>query len=112
MPWSQTTPMDQKTQFIADYIRETFSFTDALRALRSEPRDWLPACGALPGTRSCRTRGTIATTTHESERDYSAHRRRVARAPSSSPALGREEAAPVVGQAPPELGPSCSNDGV
>jgi putative transposase len=28
MPWSQTTPMDQKTQFIADYRRTTFSFTE------------------------------------------------------------------------------------
>ena len=28
MPWSQTTPMDQKTQFIADYLREIFSFTE------------------------------------------------------------------------------------
>ena len=28
MPWSQTTPMDQKTQFIADYLRESFSFTE------------------------------------------------------------------------------------
>ena len=28
MPWSQTTPMDQKTQFIADYLRETYSFTE------------------------------------------------------------------------------------
>ena len=28
MPWSQTTPMDQKTQFIADYLRECFSFTE------------------------------------------------------------------------------------
>jgi putative transposase len=28
MPWNQTTPMDQKTQFVADYLRETFSFTE------------------------------------------------------------------------------------
>ena len=28
MPWSQTTPMDQTPQFIADYLRETFSFTE------------------------------------------------------------------------------------
>jgi putative transposase len=28
MPWSQTTPMDQKTQFIADYLRESFSFSE------------------------------------------------------------------------------------
>jgi hypothetical protein len=23
MPWSETKPMDQKTQFIADYLRQT-----------------------------------------------------------------------------------------
>src|SRR5499427_6833333 len=28
MPWSQTTPMDQKTQFIADYLREKLSITE------------------------------------------------------------------------------------
>lgn len=25
MPWSEITPMDQKTQFIAGYLRETLS---------------------------------------------------------------------------------------
>src|SRR5436309_11248812 len=28
MPWSQTTPMDQKTQFIADYLRQRLSITE------------------------------------------------------------------------------------
>jgi putative transposase len=28
MPWSQTTPMDQKTHFIADYLREVLSVTE------------------------------------------------------------------------------------
>ena len=28
MPWSQTTPMDQKTQFIADYLRKRLSITE------------------------------------------------------------------------------------
>ena len=28
MPWSETTPMDQKTQFIADYLRETLSVSE------------------------------------------------------------------------------------
>ena len=28
MPWSQTTPMDQKTQFIADYLRQTLSMSE------------------------------------------------------------------------------------
>jgi putative transposase len=28
MPWSQTSPMDQKTQFIADYLRQYFSITE------------------------------------------------------------------------------------
>lgn len=28
MPWSQTSPMDQRTQFIADYLRESLSIVD------------------------------------------------------------------------------------
>jgi putative transposase len=28
MPWSQTSPMDQKTQFIADYLRDRLSVTE------------------------------------------------------------------------------------
>jgi hypothetical protein len=28
MPWSQTSPMDQKTQFIADYLRETLCMSE------------------------------------------------------------------------------------
>jgi len=28
MPWSQTSPMDQRTQFIADYLRESLSTTE------------------------------------------------------------------------------------
>ena len=28
MPWSDTTTMDQKTQFIADYLREILSITE------------------------------------------------------------------------------------
>lgn len=32
MPWSQTTPMDQKTQFIAEYLRQHRSFSDLCAA--------------------------------------------------------------------------------
>src|SRR5512138_2937841 len=28
MPWSQTTPMDQKTQFVADYLRGLLSMSE------------------------------------------------------------------------------------
>jgi putative transposase len=28
MPWRHTSPMDQKTQFIADYLRQTLSMTE------------------------------------------------------------------------------------
>lgn len=28
MPWNQTSPMDQKTQFIADYLRQTFTISE------------------------------------------------------------------------------------
>ena len=32
MPWSETSPMDQKTQFIADYLRATLSISGAVRS--------------------------------------------------------------------------------
>ena len=28
MPWTTSSPMDQKTQFIADYLRQTLSVTE------------------------------------------------------------------------------------
>jgi len=28
MPWNETLTMDQKTQFIADYLKDLFSFTE------------------------------------------------------------------------------------
>jgi len=28
MPWSQTSPMDQRTQFIADFLRQVLSITE------------------------------------------------------------------------------------
>ncbi|MBI4194219.1 MAG: helix-turn-helix domain-containing protein, partial [Betaproteobacteria bacterium] len=28
MPWSQTSPMDQRTHFIADFLRESLSITE------------------------------------------------------------------------------------
>jgi len=28
MPWKETKPMDQKTQFISDYIRDYYNFTE------------------------------------------------------------------------------------
>ncbi len=28
MPWSETSPMDQRTQFMADYLRDTLSITE------------------------------------------------------------------------------------
>jgi hypothetical protein len=28
MPWEQSAPMDQKTQFVSEYLRDTISFTE------------------------------------------------------------------------------------
>ncbi len=28
MPWSHTSPMDQRTQFIADFLRESLNITE------------------------------------------------------------------------------------
>jgi putative transposase len=34
MPWSEITPMEQKVQFIADYLRETYSITELCERYR------------------------------------------------------------------------------
>ena len=34
MPWSQTSPMNQRTKFIADYLRDELRHHRAVRALR------------------------------------------------------------------------------
>ena len=36
MPWRETSPMDQKTQFIADYLRDSLSIAELCRALRDQ----------------------------------------------------------------------------
>lgn len=44
MPWSQTSPMDQRTQFIADFLRETLSVTelcDLYRVSRKTGYKWI-----------------------------------------------------------------------
>jgi putative transposase len=44
MPWSQTSPMDQRTQLIADYLRKTLSVTelcDLYRVSRKTAYKWI-----------------------------------------------------------------------
>ena len=31
MPWEQSSPMDQKTQFVSEYLRDTISFTGHIK---------------------------------------------------------------------------------
>lgn len=67
MPWSETSPMDQRTQFIADYLREVFTITD-LCALYSVSRKtgykWIDrylhqgSAGLTERSRRPRIRGT------------------------------------------------------
>lgn len=61
MPWSQTSPMDQRTQFIADYLRQTLSITelcDLYRVSRKTGYKWIERylrCGpAGLDERSCK----------------------------------------------------------
>ena len=41
MPWSQISPMDQKTQFIADYLRDRLSVTELYGISRKTGYKWL-----------------------------------------------------------------------
>ena len=59
MPWSQTSPMDQRTQFIADYLRKVLSVTelcDLYGVSRKTAYKWIDR---LPAARARWTRGTF-----------------------------------------------------
>ena len=43
MPWSEMSPMDQKTQFIADYRRGLYSLSELTGAPRSKSAHYLAA---------------------------------------------------------------------
>lgn len=47
MPWSQMSPMDQRTQFIADYLRETLDITELCNLYgvsRKTGYKWIDRC--------------------------------------------------------------------
>lgn len=63
MPWSHTSPMDQRTQFIADCLRESLSITELCELYREKemgslldvappfplaPRSWLAHFAGIP----------------------------------------------------------------
>ena len=39
MPWNQTSPMDQRTQLIADYLRDRLSALGRLRSFKRRPEE-------------------------------------------------------------------------
>ena len=108
MPWSQTSPMDQRTQFIADYLRD---------ALRSASCASCTASRARPATS-----GSIATCEHGpaglEDRSRRPHSRpnatpeqivqAILELRRRHPTLGREEAADGAAQAPSALGAAAS----
>ena len=56
MPWNRTSPMDQKTQFIADYLRDSLSVERAVRTVLCQSQDRLQVDRSLCEARSGRTR--------------------------------------------------------
>ena len=96
--------MDQKTQFIADYLRADLLVHRALRPLTELSRETRLQirCERYLEEGPAGAGGAIATTAHELRIETaSARRRGAARASSPSSALGREEAAPAAGKRHP-----------
>ena len=64
MPWSHTSPMDPKTQFIADDLRHHISVTELWRALRRQPQDRLQLDRPLSHPRPTRLRRAVLSAQH------------------------------------------------
>ena len=91
MPWSETTPMDQKTQFIADYLRTTLSVSalcDLYGISRKTAYKWIERYFTA---RAGRARRALAQAGIVSQPDRRAHRCRDPRGPRPPSHLGCQE---------------------
>ena len=62
MPWREASPMDQRTQFIADHLRDALFDHRAVRAVRDLPEDRVQMDRSLPAPRASRPGGALAPT--------------------------------------------------
>ena len=60
MPWSQTTPMDQKTQFVADYLRKRLSITELCELYGISRKTGYKFIDPLPTSGATGSRRTLA----------------------------------------------------
>ena len=92
MPWRETSPMDQKTQFIADYLRETSQRDRAVRPVRISRKTaykWIDRY-LRQGPEVWKIDRASRATPQTARR---AHRSSAAADAGAAPELGREEAA-------------------
>ena len=62
MPWKETSPMDQRTQFIADFLRETLSVTELCDLYDVSRKTAYKMDRPLSAAWARRSRGTLAKT--------------------------------------------------
>src|SRR5438445_2813322 len=112
MPWREASPMDQRTQFIADHPARRAVDHRAVRALRRLAEDRLQMDRPLRAPRPGRPGGGLAAAAALAESDLRGDRERDPRRPTATSALGWQEVAGAAAQAAPAVESAGALDGL
>src|SRR5438046_1011107 len=111
MPWRDASPMDQRTQFIADHLRDALPISELCELYgvsRKTGYKWIP----IRTPRAGRLGAAFAPTPTVAAADIGRDRDRDPRCPAPASALGRQEALGAAAQAPSWVGSAGPLDGV
>ena len=112
MPWKEASPMDQRTQFMADYLRDVLSITELCTMYGVTRKTGYKWIDRVPAPGAGRAGGALATTAASAQPDGGRDRRGDSRGPAAPPELGRQEAAGPAAPTPSPVGPAGALHGV
>src|SRR5207247_10371331 len=99
MPWREASPMDQRTPFIADHLRDALSITELCALYCVSRKDGLQMDRSLSALWAIGSRGALAAAGALAESDGRRDCERDPGRPMPAPTLGRQKAPGAAAQA-------------
>src|SRR5262245_44196745 len=88
MPWKESSPVEERVRFIADYREGSACFAELCARYGVKPPERVQVGPSLRGGRACRFGGAIATTAYVQARDAARAGGSTSGAAAASPELG------------------------
>jgi transposase-like protein len=112
MPWRAASPMDQRTQFIADFLRDALSITELCALYGVARKTGYKWIDRYLRHGPAGLEGALAAAAPLAESDVRRDRERDPGRPAPASDLGRQKAAGAVAQAPATMAAARPVDGV